>query len=78
MPRIQSHVTAELVSASSVCTTLMALPVPTVNRVTTATLWPMIADVSDVSRLKCIDKNLFSLLAVFILLLKLNSEGRSE
>lgn len=61
-PRILSHVTPGPASASSACTTLMVRPVPTVNRVTMATLWPMTADVSDDSRLKCIciDVLLFS------------------
>lgn len=64
--RIPGHVTPELVSASSACTTLMALPVPTVNRVTMAMLWPMIADVSDVSTLECIDKNFLRFISYYL------------
>lgn len=46
----QGHVTPQLASVSSACTTLKALPVLTVNLDTMVTLWPMTADVSDNSR----------------------------
>lgn len=49
-PRTLSHVTRGPANASSACTTPTAHPVPTVNTVTMATLWPMTADVSDEDR----------------------------
>lgn len=49
-PRILSHVTPGPASASGACTTPTVCPVPTVNMVTMATLWPKTADVSDDSR----------------------------
>lgn len=45
--RILSRVTPGRGSASSACTTQTAPPAPTANRVTTATPWPMTADVSE-------------------------------
>lgn len=52
-PRILHHVTPGPASASSACTTLTACLVPTVNKVTMATLWPTIADVSDSDDSRC-------------------------
>ena len=48
--RTVSHVTPGPANASSACTTPMACPAPSVNTVTTATLWPKTAGVSDESR----------------------------
>lgn len=49
-PRTLIHVTPGPASASSASTTPTACPAPSVNTVTTATLWPTTAGVSDDSR----------------------------
>lgn len=48
-PWTRSHVTPEVASVSSACTTPKALPAPTASWATMATLWPRTADVSSSS-----------------------------